>query len=138
MKYAIINQGEDISVTRKELEKRYSSLEELRDLNAAECKIYKRGQVWVIEYDGTVIYDEVHSEQYPFFENAFHYMNVEQNERWKTVRNLISLRQAIREDAVNYRGFSDMLKHPLTERLFNEFMKMSRSADLVHHGEHTF
>jgi hypothetical protein len=88
VKYAIINEGEDISVTRKELEKRYSSTEELRELNAAECEIYKRGQVWVIEHDGIVIYDEVHSEQYPFFENAFHYMNVEQIEKWKTVRNL--------------------------------------------------
>lgn len=48
MKYAVINEVEDISVTRRELEKRYSSSEELRELNAAKCKIYKRGQLWVI------------------------------------------------------------------------------------------
>lgn len=138
MKYAIINEGEEISVTREELEKRYSSLKELRTVNAADCQIYKRGQVWVIEHDGFVLYDEVHSEQYPFFENAFHYMNVAERANWKTVDNLISFRQAIREDAVNWRGLADMLEEPLTKKIFTEFMKLSRAADIVHHGQNTF
>lgn len=138
MKYAIVNDGEDILATRKELEKRYSSSDELRQVNAADCEIYKRGQVWVIEHDGIVLYDEVHSKEYPFFENAFHYMNVAERADWKTVGNLIAFRQAIREDAVNGRGLSDMLEEPLTEKTFDGFMKLSRAADLAHHRQHTF
>ncbi|MEI6949789.1 hypothetical protein V9K67_21560 [Paraflavisolibacter sp. H34] len=141
MKYSIINEGEDLAFTRQELDKRYVSSEEyekLGDVNADDCQIYKRGEVWVVEYDNKVLYDEWHNKNYPFFENAFHLMNVEERASWKTVNNLTAFRQALREDAVNGRGLADMLEEPLTEEVFNKFMKMSRAADLLHHGDHTF
>ena len=137
MKYSVINEGEDLLFTRQELEKRYAYSKELSKLNVADCKIYMRGKVWVIEYDGKVLYDEFHSLEYPFFENAFHYMNVEERAKWKTVGNFIAFRHAIREDAVNCRGLFDMLEDPLTEKIFTEFMKLSRAADIVHHGQST-
>ena len=102
MKYEIINSKEDLSYTRKLLNKKWDAntreaRQEKYSLNAADCKIYMRGQVWIIEHENDILYFETHSDNYPFFEMAFHYMNVENRAAWKTVGELITFRQAIRE-----------------------------------------
>jgi hypothetical protein len=144
MKYQVINPDEDLKITREYLNLNWNAYtsewrQKKHTLNAAECKIYKRGQVWVIEHDGVVLYTETHSEDYPFFEMAFHYMNVEVIRKWKTVGELMTFRQAIREATVQGTDYVDtILEEPLTERTYRKFMKFARAHDFCHHGGHTF
>lgn len=135
--YKSIKQKEILSTTVCYLEKRYSD-KNLSKINTADCNIYVRGQYWVIEYEGKVIYYEYHQPRYPFFETALHWMNPVKTAKWKTVQNLTSFRQAIREDTVNWRGLTELIEPPLTYKGFIHFMKLSRSADLLHHGQYTF
>lgn len=144
MKYKIINPREDLGYTRELLDKRWNeNTREARQakykLNAADCKIYMRGQVWIIEHEGDILYYETHSESYPFFENAFHFMNVEKRAAWKTVGELITFRQAIREATVQGTDYCEtILEEPLTTRIYQKFMRFARAHDLIHHGRHTF
>lgn len=140
----IINQDEDLEQTRKHLNLNWNAFtsefrQKKHSLNAAECKIYKRGRVWVIEHDGVVLYYETHNEDYPFFEMAFHFMNVETVRKWKTVGELITFRQAIREATVQGTDYVEtILEEPLSEKIYRKFMRFARSHDLQHHGNHTF
>lgn len=144
MKYETINPKEDLGYTIELLEKNWNantraSRQNMHGLNAADCKIYMRGKVWVIEYNGDVLYYETHNEDYPFFENAFHFMNVVKRASWKTVGELILFRQAIREATVQGTDYCEtILEEPLTTRTYNKFMKFARAHDLCHHGDHTF
>ena len=138
MKYEVINPDEDIIVTRELLEGYYKDPLEKWKINAADCRIFMRGQVWIIEHEGEVLYYETHSEAYPFFENAFHYMNVEKRAKWKTLGELITFRNAIREATVQGTDYCDLLEEPLSEKTYREFMRFARAHDLIHHGSHTF
>ncbi len=109
------------------------------NLNAADCRIYMRGKVWVIKFQEDIIYYETHSDNYPFFEAAFHVLNIEKRAKWKTVGTLITLRQAIREATVQGTDYREMLyEKPLTKETYKTFMRLARAHDLVHHGSHTF
>lgn len=144
MKYKIVNPKEDLGYTRELLNKRWSentteAIQAKHNLNAADCKIYMRGQVWIIEHEGDILYYETHSENYPFFENVFHFMNVEKRAAWKTVGELITFRQAIREATVQGTDYCEtILEEPLTTRIYQKFMRFARAHDLYHHGSHTF
>jgi hypothetical protein len=144
MKCQIINPEEDLKKTHELVSLNWNSFapewrKKKHKLNAAECEIYKRGQVWIVEHDGVILYYETHSEDYPFFEMAFHYMNVEKVRKWKTVGELITFRQAIREATVQGTDYVEtILEEPLTERTYRKFMKFARAHDLMHHGEYTF
>jgi hypothetical protein len=144
MKYKIYFPNEDLQVTREIIDLNWSAFtrefrQKKHGLNASECEIYKRGRVWVIEHDGVILYSETHNEDYPFFENAFHFMNVEVVRKWKTVEELITFRQAIREATVQGTDYVEtILEEPLTEKTYRKFMKFARAHDLHHHGSHTF
>lgn len=139
MEYEIINPAEELKITRALLEKHYISSPGTYAINAADCRIYMRGKVWVIEYKGDVLYYETHSETYPFFETAFHYMNVQKRAAWKTVGQLITFRQAIREATVQGTDYCEtILEEPLTIRIYQKFMRFARAHDLCHHGSQTF
>jgi hypothetical protein len=144
MKYEHIDPIEDLVYTRELLNKKWAEKtteqrQEKQNINAADCRIYMRGQVWIIEHEGELLYYETHSESYPFFEMAFHYMNVEKRAKWKTVGELITFRQAIREATVQGTDYCEtILEEPLTTRIYQKFMKFARAHDLMHHGGHTF
>lgn len=139
MKYKIINPEEDLITTRELLESRYISSGEKDKLNVDDCKIYMRGQVWVIEHENDVLYYETHSENYPFFEIACHYMLTEKRAKWKTVDELTTFRQAIREATVQGTDYCEtILEEPLTKRIYQKFMRFARTHDMGHHGCHTF
>jgi hypothetical protein len=144
MKYEVIYPDEALTVTSELITaNRNAYTHEIREakhsLNAAACKIYMRGQVWIVEHDGIILYREVHSEEYPFFEMAFHYMNVEVVRKWKTVGELITFRQAIREATVQGTDYVEtIIEEPLTERTYRKFMRFARAHDFTHHGSHTF
>jgi len=144
MKYKLINQDENSKVTIEFLELNWNAFtrefrQKKHSLNASECNIYMRGRVWVIEHDGVVLYYETHNEDYPFFEMAFHYMNVEAVRKWKTVGELITFRQAIREATVQGTDYIEtILEEPLSEKTYRKFMKFARAHDLQHHGSNTF
>ncbi|MBW8334852.1 MAG: hypothetical protein K0M40_22740 [Prolixibacteraceae bacterium] len=144
MKYEITNPKEDLGFTRDLLNKRWNAntragRQEKHKLNAADCTIYMRGQVWIIEHENDLLYYETHSDNYPFFEMAFHYMNVQKRAAWKTVGELITFRQAIREATVQGTDYCEtILEEPLTTRIYKKFMRFARSHDLCHHGSHTF
>lgn len=113
--------------------------ERLSKKNAGECKIYMRGQYWIIEHEGIILYYEFHHKSYPFFEMAFHYMNPEEIEMWKTVDELITFRIAIREATVQGTDYvNSILKQPLTKEIYLQFMELARAHDLIHHGSNTF
>ncbi len=144
MKYEVINPDEALEVTREFVTaNRNAYTSEIREakhtLNAAECKIYMRGQVWILEHDGIILYSETHQESYPFFEMAFHFMNVEVVRKWKTVGELITFRQAIREATVQGTDYVEtIIEEPLTERTYRKFMRFARAHDFIHHGDNTF
>jgi|SRR5665647_276965 len=139
MKYKIINPEEDLSTTIEFLESKHLSSGRKSKLNIADCKIYMRGQVWVVEHEKDVLYYETHSENYPFFEIACHYMITEKRAAWKTVDELTTFRQAIREATVQGTDYCEtILEEPLTTRIYQKFMRMARAHDLCHHGGHTF
>jgi hypothetical protein len=142
MKYEIINPDEDIIVTRELLKSYYKDPLEKWKINAADCRIFMRGKVWIIEHEGDVLYYETHSEAYPFFENAFHYMNVEKRAKWKTLGELITFRNAIREATVQGTDYCERFLEdedkPLTKDIYKEFLRYARAHDFIHHGSHTF
>ena len=144
MKYLIYNPDEDLTQTRELLDLNWTAFTmEFRgkkhSLNVSECKVYMRGKVWVVEHEGVVLYYETHNENYPFFETAFHYFNAEIVRKWKTVGELITFRQAIREATVQGTDYVEtILEEPLTEKTYRKFMRFARAFDLVHHGSHTF
>lgn len=138
MKYEHISPNEILGKTRKICQQLYGPTESDYRLNAADCKIFMRGQVWIVSHEGNVLYYETHSEAYPFFENAFHYMNVEKRAVWKTVGELINFRNAIREATVQGTDCCDLLEEALTIKIYRTFMRMARAHDLIHHGMHTF
>ncbi|HZK94401.1 MAG TPA: hypothetical protein VFC67_09355 [Prolixibacteraceae bacterium] len=139
MKYQIVTPEEDLTRTLKMIEEMYNPSIVISGINTADCKIFKRGQVWIILHDGTILYYETHSEDYPFFETACHYMLTGKRAAWKTVDELITFRQAIREATVQGTDYCEtILQEPLTTRIYQEFMRMARAHDLCHHGCHTF
>jgi len=139
MKYEIVNPDEAIEVTIEFINKVDINSKADAAINAADCRIYMRGKYWIIEKDGRILYHEFHNESYPFFETAFHYMNASKRAAWKTVGELITFRQAIREATVQGTDYRDtILEDPLTTRIYRKFMKFARAHDLMHHGGHTF
>ena len=137
MQYKLINEHEPISITVKKLDRAYKSTDAER-INSFDCDIYRRGKYWLIQQGKDVLYYEYHSFNYPFFEMALYRMEPKAFGEWKTVSNLISFRQAIREDVINYRGLLNMITEKMTEDMFNAFMIKSREVDILHHGQHTF
>lgn len=139
MTYEHINPNEDAKTTAAILDMEYVPPDLQEEVNAADCRIYKRGKHWVVEHEGKVLLYEYHTEAYPYFEKAIRLMKIEVKEEWKTVKNLRAFRQAIREDTLNMRGLQNMLEgKTLDKNLFEDFMTLSRGADLAHHGELTF
>lgn len=142
MKYMTIAPSEDIVVTRAYLQARSTEAYNLKEINCAECDIYMRGQVWAVEYENKILYYETHVENYPFFENAFHYLNCEKYAKWKTVDTLITFRNAIREATVQGTDYCERFledeEKPLTKEMYREFMSYARAHDFIHHGSHTF
>lgn len=144
MKYQVINPEEDLKKTHELVSLNWKSFapewrQKKHSLNTAECQIYKRGQMWIVEHDGVILYYETHVENYPFFEMALHFMNPGKVRKWKTVGELITFRQAIREATVQGTDYVDtILEEPLTEKIYRKFMKFARAHDLIHHGEYTF
>lgn len=138
MKYKTIEPDEAPEATIKAIRRKVVKYGHKFELNTADCEIYRRGKFWIIEHDGDVIYYETHSENYPFFESAFHLMCPAKRADWKTVRELATFRQAIREATVQGTDYCDMLEEPLTLQTYREFMRFARAHDLQHHGSHTF
>ena len=145
MQYLIINPEENHDYTIDFLDIKWNSQSDiLRDskksLNAGECKIYMRGQVWIVEHDEMVLHYETHIEDYPFFEMAFHFMDVATFRKWKTVKELLTFRQAIREATVQGTSYVETFleEDSLTEKQYRKFLKFARAHDLVHHGVNTF
>ncbi len=138
MKFMILNPDEKWEDTMKVLELKRDNSIDRRKINTDDCEIYVRGERWVIEYEGKVIYDEYRSFEYPFFENALHFMNPSNRAVWKTVGELVTFRQAIREATVQGTDYCDMLYENISKRQYNEFMKLARAHDKVHHGSNTF
>ena len=144
MKYQFINKDEKLTDTINFLDIKWNSQSNIqrnskKNLNVSECKIYMRGQVWIVEHDEIVLYYETHIKNYPYFEMAFHYMDVETYRKWKTVNELATFRQAIRESfaqGTNY--FEVFITEPITEKKYRKFLKFARAHDLVHHGDNTF
>lgn len=144
MKYQVIKPDENLEVTQDFVSQNWDSFtpelrQEKHTINASECKIYMKGQVWIVQHDGVVLYSETHMEDYPFFEMALHYMNPGAVRKWKTAGELITFRHAIREATVQGTCYVEtILEEPLSERTYRKFMRFARAHDLVHHGEHTF
>ncbi|MEI6138271.1 MAG: hypothetical protein WCP85_03355 [Mariniphaga sp.] len=139
MIYKTIEPGEATEATFKTILPKFVKYGYKHEVNAADCEIYKRGKVWIIEHSGDVLYYETHSDNYPFFESAFHYMNPAKWADWKTVGELVTFRQAIREATVQGTDYCDtILEEPLTHKTYRKFMRFARAHDLRHHGSHTF
>ncbi len=144
MKYQIINPDEKIEVTLEFVNANMKAFtpqfrHSKRNLNTTDCNIYRRGKIWIIEHDGVILYNETHNENYPFFEMAFHFMDPSKSRKWKTVSELATFRQAIREATVQGTDYVEtILEEPLSERTYRKFMRFARAHDFVHHGGHTF
>lgn len=145
MKYEIINPDEKLEDTVKLLDFKWNAhsqneRENKRHLKVEECKIYMRGQVWIIEHEDMILYYESHNENYPFFEMACHYIDFDNPCKWKTVDKILSLRMGIRQTEVNWCGYvENMLEgKKMTLNRYTKFMEMARAQDLQHHGVQTF
>ena len=139
MEYKIIEPDEDPKATMEWIKLKFVKYGHKFELNTADCEIYKRGKVWIVEHQGDILYYETHSDNYPFFESAFHYMNPAKWAKWKTVSELATFRQAIREATVQGTDYCDtILEEPLTYKTYRKFMRFARAHDLQHHGSHTF
>ena len=145
MKYQTINPDEILIDTISFLDAKWdlqleSERENMKNINVAECKIYMRGQVWIVEHNDVILYYEVHHKSYPFFELAIYYMDVVSFRKWKTVKELLTFRQAIREATVQGTDYVETFlnKKSISERQYRMFLKFSRAHDLVHHGDNTF
>lgn len=106
--------------------------------NLSECSIYWRGDYLILEHNNMVHYWD--SFPYCFLKQAVEFMELEKPAKWKTLDKLIDLRKGIRQTEVNWCGFVDLLlvDHPMTFKLYNQFMALCRAQDLQHHGSHTF
>jgi hypothetical protein len=138
MKFNIYHPDEKWEDTLKVLEAKRDNKIDTRKINANDCQIYVRGLRWIIEYNGKIIYDEHRSVEYPFFESALHFMNPANRAKWKTVAELATFRQAIREATVQGTDYCDMLRENISRRQYNEFMILAREHDAIHHGSNTF
>ncbi len=106
-----------------------------------DCKIYQRGVFLIIEYKNIIHFWENINSRYRYFEKAIHLMQIDRDAKWKTLKRLISFRQAIRETEVNCMGYlEDLLSEDkeLTFKTYQEFMRLARKHDVKHHGIHTF
>lgn len=110
----------------------------LKELNAGDCEIIKRGQYWLVIHDNAIVHDERHNADYPYFEMALHSMNPSRVQSWKTVHELITFRQAIREATVQGTGYCGMLVENISKYKYDEFMALARAHDDAHHGSPTF
>jgi len=106
-----------------------------------ECEIYQRGEYIILEHNGIVHYWELANTNYPFFQMAIEFMELEHPKKWKTLDKLITLRQAIRQTEVNLCGYVDSIlldDKRMTLNKYNYFIQISRKQDYEHHGSHTF
>lgn len=142
MRYEVINPSEARLETLKIIEQSDTDFRcDKTQINAADCDIYLRGETWIIEYEGVIIYEEYRSERYPFFEQAIHYMNPSIKADWKTVSELTTFRNAIRETTVATMFGGDLLEElyeNITKEDYDQFMIGARDLDKMHHGVNTF
>ena len=144
MKYKVIFPEEKATDTIKQININYGAFtEKLRSekekLNTSEVEIFKRGEYWLIVHDNVLIYHEWHNKNYPFFEDAIHFMNPDNIKKWKMVRTLITFRQAIREASVQgYITTEDYLYEDISKVDYDTFLRVARKYDKIHHGQVTF
>ena len=105
-----------------------------------ECKLYQRGKYIILEHNGIVHYWEMADTNYPYFQMAIDYMELDNSKKWKTLDKLISLREGIRQTEVNWCGYVDSMltDNKMTLDRYNHFMELARAQDLQHNGSHTF
>lgn len=145
MKYQHINRNEATEVTMQfieenrnwSVEKQAYKTDDNCKANLSECKIYKRGQYFILEHAGIIHYWE-HDGNYCYLQDAIHYMNPDKPAKWKTLNKLITFRQAIRENNAQWMALDDLLKENITEREFVQFINTARVFDKRHHGTETF
>ncbi len=144
MKYNVIFPDEKATDTIEKINLNYGAFTgklrcEKELLNTSAVKIIKRGEFWIVLHDNVILYHEWHNPDYPFFEDAIHYMNPDNFKKWKTVRELITFRQAIRESFVQ--GFiatEDYLYENIKKVDYDRFLRIARKYDKFHHGTITF
>ena len=106
-----------------------------------ECEIYQRGEYIILEHHGIIHYWELANTNYPYFQMAIEFMELENPKKWKTLDKLITLRQAIRQTEVNLCGYVESYlldNKKMTLNKYNYFIQVSREQDLQHHGSYTF
>lgn len=144
MKYITIFPEEKAADTIKQININYGAFtEKFRSekelLNTHDVEIIKRGQYWTILHDNVIIYHEWHNPNYPFFEDAIHFINPDKKKKWKTVRELMTFRQAIREATVQgYITTEDYLYENIKKVDYDQFLRVARKYDKFHHGIVTF
>jgi hypothetical protein len=115
-------------------------VEEIIELitNLSKCKIYWRGQYLIVEHNDMVHYWD--SFPHCYLKQAVEFMDLENPAEWKTIAKLISLRMGIRQTEVNMCGYVDAILQgeKMTLKLYNNFMRVARLQDFIHHGSHTF
>lgn len=113
---------------------------EISKAELTECKLYQRGKYIILEHNGIVHYWEQADTNYPYFQMAIEYMELDNPKKWKTLDKLISFRQGIRQTEVNWCGYVDdvLTGNKMTLDRYNHFMELARAQDLNHHGSHTF
>ena len=144
MKYKQTLPEEKVTDTIKCINTNYGAFtEKLRTkkakLNTSEVEIIKRGEYWLIIHDYVLIYHEWHNKNYPFFEEALHFMNPDNVKKWKTVKALITFRIAIREATVQgYIATEDFLYKDMKKVDYDTFLRVARKYDEMHHRQVTF
>ena len=125
--------------TLKFIESKRNPDAEICKAKLTECKIYARGQYYIVEHDSIIHYWELDGE-YNYLKKAIGFMQLYHPKKYKTIDKLISLRMAIRQTEVNLCSFIDelLVGNRMTLSLYENFMRLARVQDLAHHGQHTF
>lgn len=136
MKIEIINADEEEKTTIVFINESFSLLPD-SNIMLVDCRFYQRGKYMIVEYLDKVYYWE-HVGEHCYLVDAIHYMNLDLPARWKTLRRLITFRQAIRENYAQGMGLEDLLKENITWSAFNEFIDTARLYDKRKYGVQTF
>lgn len=123
------------------VEKQAYRNEDAENCNAplTDCKLFQRGEYLILEHDNIIHYWELKNTNYPYFQMAIDFMELEQPQKWKTLDKLIALRMGIRQTEANCCGYVEdiLLNKKMTHKVYNEFMALARAQDVAHHGSST-